>query len=79
MWIMNAWQLTTIIFQQSIRDSVRNAMVLAEENDFQSIAFPLIGAWSGGFDQEKSKDVMLDELQKLESSLEVTVVVFKKG
>ncbi len=63
--------------KQSIRDSVRNAITVAEEHAFQSIAFPLIGAGSGSFDQEKSKQIMLDELQALESPLEVTLVVFK--
>ena len=64
--------------ERSIRDSVRNAMKVAAEHGFQSIAFPLIGAGSGGFNQERAKEIMLDELQKLESPLEVTVVVFAK-
>jgi O-acetyl-ADP-ribose deacetylase (regulator of RNase III) len=64
--------------EQSIQDSVRNAIKVAEEHGFQSIALPLIGAGSGSFNQEKAKQIMLDELQKLESSLEVTVVIFKK-
>ena len=63
--------------EPSIRDSVRNAMKVAEENRFQSIAFPLIGAGSGGFNQEKAKQIMLREMQMLDSALEVTVVAFK--
>lgn len=62
--------------ERSIRDSVRNAMAVAEENGFQSIAFPLVGAGSGSFNQEKAKEIMLDELQMLESPVAVTVVVF---
>lgn len=62
--------------EKSIRDSVRNATTVAQENDFHSIAFPLIGAGSGSFDQAKSKQIMLDEMQTLESPLEVTLVVF---
>ena len=64
--------------ERSIRDSVRNAMAIAEENGFQSIAFPLIGAGSGGFNQEQAKEIMLDAFQKLESPLAVTVVVFSR-
>jgi O-acetyl-ADP-ribose deacetylase (regulator of RNase III) len=64
--------------ERSIRDSVRNAMAVAEENGFQSIAFPLIGAGSGGFNQERAREIMLDELQKLESPLEVRVVASPK-
>ena len=63
----------------SIRQCVRNAMALAHEKGFQSIAFPLIGAGSGGFNQERTKAIMEDELGKLEYPLEVRVVVFKKG
>lgn len=64
--------------EQSIRDSVRNAMAVAEESGFRSIAFPLIGAGSGGFNQQRAKEIMLDELQILDSALAVTVVVFQK-
>ncbi|QDT59484.1 O-acetyl-ADP-ribose deacetylase [Stieleria bergensis] len=68
------WQAS----EQSIRGSVRSAIQIADEEGFDSIAFPLIGAGSGGFDQEKATAIMLDELQSLESPVEVTVVVFKK-
>jgi len=61
----------------SIRESVRNAIRLAEEHGFRSIAFPLIGAGSGGFKPERAKAVMLDEIQKLDSPLNVQLVVFK--
>lgn len=64
--------------ERSIRDSVRNAMAVAEEHGFQSISFPLIGAGSGGFNQERAREIMLDELQNVDSPLEVTVVVFGK-
>ena len=63
--------------ERSIRDSVRNAINVAEGNGFQSIAFPLIGAGSGSFNQEKARTIMLDELQKLESSLEALVIEFR--
>ena len=63
--------------ERSIRDSVRNAMAVAEDNGFESIAFPIIGAGSGSFNQERAKEIMLDEIHNLESPLEVRVVVFK--
>lgn len=65
--------------EQSIRDSVRNALALAVKHGFRSIAFPLIGAGSGGFNQERAQAIMLDELRKLKSSLEVTVVVYRRA
>ena len=64
--------------ERSIRESVKNAIRLAHENGFQSIAFPLIGAGSGNFNQDKSKAIMLDELSKLDLPMTVKVVVFKK-
>lgn len=65
--------------ERSILESVRNAMALAREKGFQSIAFPLIGAGSGGFNQERARAIMEDELGKLESAMEVRIVVFAKG
>jgi O-acetyl-ADP-ribose deacetylase (regulator of RNase III) len=64
--------------ERSIRDSVRNALKIADEQGFKSIAFPLIGAGSRGFDPGRSKTIMLDELDGLECGLEVRVVVFRK-
>jgi len=62
----------------SIRQCVRNAMALAHDKGFQSIAFPLIGAGSGGFNQDRAKAIMEDELGKMDSPLEVRLVVFGK-
>lgn len=64
--------------ERSIRDSVRNALTLAHEHGFHSIALPLIGAGSGGFNVERTKSVILDELQKLNSPLDVRVVVYRR-
>ena len=63
--------------EQSIRDSVKNAVLIALEKHFESLAFPLIGAGSGGFDQERAKTIMLDELSNLDAPLTVKIVVFK--
>ena len=65
--------------ERSIRDSVRNAIQLAHEHGLQSIAFPLIGAGSGGFNQDRAKALMLDELSKIEVKMTVKVVVFKRA
>jgi O-acetyl-ADP-ribose deacetylase (regulator of RNase III) len=63
--------------ERSIRDCVKNAMRLAHEKGFTSIAFPLIGAGSGGFNQEQAKTLMLNELSKIEVPMLVKIVVFK--
>ena len=64
--------------ETSIRKSIRNAMALASEKGFKSIAFPLIGAGSGGFNQDRAKAIMEDELEKIDYPMEARIVVFKK-
>jgi O-acetyl-ADP-ribose deacetylase (regulator of RNase III) len=64
--------------ERSIRDSICNALKIADEQGFASIAFPLIGAGSGSFNPERSKVIMLDEFEKLDYPLEVKVVVFRR-
>lgn len=66
------WQAT----ERSIRDSVANAMKIADEQAFFSIAFPLIGAGSGNFDRDKAKAIMLDQLDKCNSDAVIKVIVF---
>jgi O-acetyl-ADP-ribose deacetylase (regulator of RNase III) len=53
------WTATT----ESVRLSTRNAMRVYEENGFQSMAFPLIGAGTGGLTREKVLALMQGELQ----------------
>jgi O-acetyl-ADP-ribose deacetylase (regulator of RNase III) len=63
--------------ERSIRDSVRNAVNLAVEHGDRSLAFPLIGAGSGGFDAKRSAAIMREELSGIESPLEVTLVRYR--
>jgi O-acetyl-ADP-ribose deacetylase (regulator of RNase III) len=62
----------------SIRQSVRSAMEIVEEKCFTSVAFPLIGAGSGSFNEAKSLKIMLDELGKIEGAARVVVVQYRK-
>jgi O-acetyl-ADP-ribose deacetylase (regulator of RNase III) len=70
---INGWWRAS---EYSIRHSVRNAMALVEENNFKSVAFPLIGAGSGGFDNAKSLELMQDELSRLEAKAVITIVEY---
>ena len=65
--------------ERSIRDSVKNAVRLAHEKGFTSIAFPLIGAGSGGFNHEQTKTLMVEELGKLDILMTVKIVVFREA
>ncbi|MBS2006570.1 MAG: macro domain-containing protein [Cyanobacteria bacterium SZAS TMP-1] len=60
--------------EQTIRLSVINAIRAAEENHVKSLAFPIIGSGSGGFNAKKAQEIMLKTLEKLESNVEVTIV-----
>ena len=53
-------------------------MDLAHNKGFQSIAFPLIGAGSGGFNQDRARAIMEDELGKMDFLLDVKLVIFRK-
>lgn len=63
--------------EQSIRDSVTNAVRLATATGFATIAFPIIGAGSGGFNQQRARQLMLAQLDRLDSPLRITLVVYK--
>ncbi len=62
----------------SIRYSVRNALALAHEKGFQSIALPLIGAGSGGFNQESARTIMEGEMKSINLPLDVSIVVYRR-
>lgn len=64
--------------EYSIRNSVINAITMAIENDFTSIAIPIIGAGSGGMNTKKAKAIIQDQLSNMELNIEVTLVTYKK-
>jgi O-acetyl-ADP-ribose deacetylase (regulator of RNase III) len=59
----------------SVKQSIRTALTIATSHGFRSIAFPLIGAGSGGAKAERVLGWMVEELQHL--SYEGTVIVVK--
>lgn len=64
--------------EYSIRESCRNAMGIAREQAFQSIAFPLIGAGTGGGAMERVEKLMMDQLGMEEYFGRIFVVRYKK-
>lgn len=60
--------------ERSVRDSTRNALQIAQTRDFASVAFPLIGAGSGGARSERVLDWMCTEFESIEFPGEVRVV-----
>ncbi|MFZ5889600.1 MAG: macro domain-containing protein [Myxococcota bacterium] len=64
--------------QRSIALSVRNAIELAEREAFGSIAFPLIGAGTGGVPAAQAESVMLATLASLQFTSRVTIVRYRR-
>ncbi len=64
--------------EYSIRRSVRSAVAIAEQQGYQSIAFPVIGSGSGNFSRAGALEFMLDELSRLSMDVRVTVVQYNR-
>jgi O-acetyl-ADP-ribose deacetylase (regulator of RNase III) len=62
--------------EYSIRKSVRSAITLAKEKNYHSIAFPLIGSGTGGVSQQKTLDMIRDEIEHSEFNGEAVIVKF---
>lgn len=62
--------------EHSIRHSVQNAMAIVREEGFRSVAFPIIGAGSGGFGPKGALALMLDELALIQPQVPVIVVEY---
>jgi O-acetyl-ADP-ribose deacetylase (regulator of RNase III) len=68
------WRAT----EKSIRDSVTNAMKIVNEKQFQSVAFPIIGAGSGSFDRKTALSIMTGQLERIATDAVVFIVKFQK-
>jgi len=65
--------------EKSIRGSVRSAMEIVRRKLYRSIAFPLIGAGTGGSKQEEVLAMMRDELGKQDYDGEVRIVIYRRA
>lgn len=63
--------------EYSIRESVKNALRIVEEEGFKSVAFPLIGGSSGGFNPDRSRELILDQIAECAPAAEVVVVEWR--
>lgn len=62
----------------SIRESTRNALMVAKERGLHSIAFPIIGAGSGGFDEGKALSLMMEAVGP-DPGMRVRLVRFQRS
>lgn len=63
--------------ERSVRDSVRNALELAQNRGYKSIALPLIGAGTGGRSEDRVERWMLDELKAVHYEGDVHIVRYR--
>ena len=64
--------------ERSIRDSVRNSIAIAQNRGYKSLAFPLIGAGSGGGNARLVHSIIEDELTKCQFDGEVRIVRYSR-
>ena len=62
----------------SVRQSVLSAMRIVDERQFRSVAFPLIGAGSGGGSPERVQELIVDELSSTTFPGDVYVVRYAR-
>lgn len=60
--------------EESIRASAQSALQLAQRHGIQSLALPLIGAGSGGFDEDAAQGLLLDELRRADATMDLRLV-----
>jgi O-acetyl-ADP-ribose deacetylase len=62
---------------RSIQDSVRSAMRLVDAGGFTSVAFPVVGAGTGGFGEDGALKLMLEAFAGITSDAQVTIVRYR--
>ena len=63
--------------EHAIRESVRNALCIACEKSYCSIAFPVLGTGAGGFPTDRAIAIMKEETERSSYTGEVRIVRFK--
>lgn len=64
---------------QSIRDSASNALRAARDHGVRSLAMPLIGAGSGGFDQDRVVELITTALAPEPDDVDVILVRYRSS
>ena len=65
--------------ERAIRGCVRSALDIARQRGYRSIAFPIIGAGTGGFSPERALDIMRDEARQIDYDGEVRFIRFTRA
>jgi len=62
--------------EAAIRDCIRNSMEIINARGWPSVAFPVIGAGSGGFPHGHAREIVLDALETSDSPARAVLVDF---
>lgn len=62
--------------ENSVRKSMQSALKIAQDNQFKSIALPLIGAGTGGLSHEKVQHLMLSEAGESLYEGDIIIVIY---
>jgi O-acetyl-ADP-ribose deacetylase len=65
--------------RKSIQGSVLSAMEIVNGHGFASVAFPVIGAGAGGFDEEGAVELMLEAFRPITTPASVVIVRYGKS
>jgi O-acetyl-ADP-ribose deacetylase len=65
--------------ERSIRNSVRSALRVARELQIKSVAFPVIGSGSGGFDVSRAIRLMQQELAGIQGDENLLIVRYGRN
>ncbi len=65
--------------ERSVRGAVRSAMALVRQHHFSSVAFPIVGAGSGGMSVDRALTLMLEEFRAVAYEGRVVVVRFGRA
>jgi O-acetyl-ADP-ribose deacetylase (regulator of RNase III) len=65
--------------EKSIRQSVLSAMALVNTGSYMSVAFPVVGAGTGGFGESGALQIMLGAFETVETKAAVTIVRYRKA
>lgn len=63
--------------ERSIVDAVTNALALTTDHGFRSIAFPVIGAGSGGLAEAEAERILVETVARVAPPLDVVLVRFR--
>lgn len=64
--------------ERSIRQSVVSAMAIVAEKNFASVAFPVIGAGSGGYKESAAVEIMRGAFADIDAQTDARIVLFRK-